>query len=278
MDPGDVVIGPNPGYPPYVRGTRFAEGAYWPYPLRAEHGFLPDLDAIPADVAARAKAMWICYPNSPTGAVASKDSLRRIVDWCRERGILLASDEAYTEIWFGSEAPHSALEFGTRGILAFQSLSKRSAMTGWRVGFVAGDAEAVAVFRKVKTNVDSGTPTFIQDAAVAALSDEVHVAAFREEYRVKRDIVCDGLREAGLPECRPAATLYVWQRVPEGMTSVEFARALLRPEIGIVVTPGSWIALDGTDGNPGEGYVRLALVPSVGDCRRAAEKLARWRG
>jgi LL-diaminopimelate aminotransferase len=277
VDPGDVVIGPNPGYPPYQRGTRFAEGEYVPYRLVPGNGFLPDLDAIPEDVARRAKVLWICYPNSPTGAIAPPAALERIVSWCREREILLASDEAYTEIWFTPDPPHSALEWGTRGVLAFQSLSKRSAMTGWRVGFVAGDAEAVAAFRKVKTNVDSGTPTFIQDAAAAAYADEVHVASFREEYRTKRDIMVEGLVAAGLPECRPDGTLYIWQRVPEGLSSVDFARALLSPEISVVVTPGAWIAVGGPGSNPGEGYVRLALVPSVEDCRAAAGRIARWR-
>ncbi|MCU0725219.1 MAG: aminotransferase class I/II-fold pyridoxal phosphate-dependent enzyme [Planctomycetes bacterium] len=277
VDPGDVVIGPDPGYPPYQRGTRFAEGEYHAYPLTSANGFMPDFDAIPESAARRAKILWICYPNSPTGAVAPPDVLARAVAWCRERNVLLASDEAYTEIYFTPAPPHSALEWGTQGVLVFHSLSKRSAMTGWRVGFVAGDAEAVAAFRKVKTNVDSGTPTFIQDAAAAAYGDEEHVARFREEYRTKRDIMVEALRAAGLPECRPEGTLYIWQRVPDGMSSVEFARALLAPEISVVVTPGAWIAGSGGGANPGEGYVRLALVPSVADCRIAAARLARFR-
>ncbi len=275
VDPGDVVIGPDPGYPPYARGTLFAEGSYYGYPLRRENGFLPELSAIPEDVARRAKVLWICYPNSPTGAVAPASFLREAVEWCRRWGILLASDEAYSEIWFTDEPPHSALEFGTEGVLSVFSLSKRSAMTGYRVGFIAGDAEAVAIFRKVKTNIDSGTPTFVQDAAVAALADEAHVAEFRREYREKRDIIAAGLVAAGLPDCTPPATLYIWQRVPEGMTSEGYAKALLRPDIGIVVTPGSWIASGQGTANPGEGYVRLALVPSVAECRRAAGLFSR---
>jgi LL-diaminopimelate aminotransferase len=273
VNPGDIVLGPNPGYPPYARGTLFAEGEHVPYALSADRGFLPDLTAIPDDVARRARILWICYPNSPTGAVAPLEFLRRAANWCRERDILLASDEAYSEIYFTEEPPHSALECGAEGVLAIFSLSKRSAMTCYRVGWVAGDERAVAIFRKVKTNLDSGTPTFVQDAAVAALSDEEHVAAFRAEYREKRDLMAKAFVDLGLPDCTPEAALYLWQRVPDGMTSVEFAKALLAPEIGIVVTPGPWIAGEVNGVNPGEGFVRLALVPSLDDCRLAAEKI-----
>lgn len=277
VNPGDVVLGPNPGYPPYTRGALFAEGEHIPYPLQAENGFLPDLAAIPEEVTARAKVLWICYPNSPTGALAPMEFLAEAVAWCRARDILLASDEAYSEIYFTKEPPHSALEFGTEGVLAVFSLSKRSAMTCYRVGWVAGDARAIEVFRKVKTNLDSGTPTFVQDAAIAALSDEQHVREFREEYREKRDVMIAAFRELGLVDCTPDATLYIWQRVPEGMTSVDFAKALLAPEVGIVVTPGPWLASEVGGVNPGEGFVRLALVPSLEDCRAAAGKLQSLR-
>ena len=163
-------------------------------------------------------------------------------------------------------------------VLVFNSLSKRSAMTTYRIGWVAGDPDLVALFRKVKTNIDSGTPTFIQDGAVAALADETHVRAFRAEYRRKRDLLCDALVAAGLPDCRPPATIYVWQRAPAGMSAVEFATALLQPEIGIVTTPGPWIADPTADGsNPGEEYVRFALVPAIEATERAAELIRRSR-
>jgi LL-diaminopimelate aminotransferase len=149
-------------------------------------------------------------------------------------------------------------------------------MTCYRVGYLAGDERAVAAYRKLKTNVDSGTPTFIQDAAIAALDDEEHVATFREEYRLKRDLLCGALADAGLPDCTPASALYVWQRLPEGLGSVEFATRLLDPEIAIVTTPGTWLGdeVEGF-GNPGEGHVRFALVPSIEDCERAAERIGR---
>ena len=224
-------------------------------------------------MAKAAKIFWLNYPQNPTGACAPARVFEEAVRFCRDHDILLASDEAYTEIYF-EEAPHSALQFGREGVVIFHSLSKRSAMTGYRVGFVAGDKDAVAVFKKVKTNIDSGTPTFIQDAAIAALSDETHVAQMRDEYRQKRDILCDALTSIGLPRCAPAGTLYVWQRVPQGMTSVTFAKRLLAPETALVTTPGSWIS-DVCDGglNPGEGYVRFALVPSLEETQAAAAKI-----
>jgi LL-diaminopimelate aminotransferase len=149
-------------------------------------------------------------------------------------------------------------------------------MTGYRVGWLAGDSELVGAFKKLKTNVDSGTPTFIQDAACAALSDESHVEELRKLYRKKRDILVGALKEKGLPDCSPKATLYIWQRVPEGHTSVSFAERLLAPDIAIVVTPGSLISEETAEGNPGEGFVRFALVPSIDDCELAAERIRKF--
>jgi LL-diaminopimelate aminotransferase len=278
VDPGDVVLIPSPGYPPYARGTLFAEGRPFFLPIVAENGFLPDLDAVPADVVRQARVLWINYPNSPSGRIALPEFFERVIDFGRRHNVLVASDEAYIDIYFGRESPHSILEYGVEGVLAFFSLSKRSAMTGWRVGFVAGDAAAVQVLRKVKTNIDSGTPQFIQDAAAAALADERHVAEMRAEYLQKRDIICDALASIGLDDCRPESTLYVWQRVPKRMTSADFAMALLAPEIALVVTPGAWISDPTFDGrNPGEGYVRLALVPSLERTREAAQRLKRLK-
>jgi LL-diaminopimelate aminotransferase len=278
LDPGDVAIVPSPGYPPYSRGTLFAGGTPWFYPVCKADGWLPDFKRIPEEVARKARILWVNYPNSPSGALAPLPFYHEAAQWCRGRGIVLASDEAYSEFHFGEERPASALQAGTEGVVSFFSLSKRSYMTGWRVGWVAGDAAAVALFRKVKTNIDSGTPTFIQDAAVAALGDEAHVEAMRREVRARRDVLCAALRGIGLEDCTPAATLYVWQRGPEGMTSAEFAKRLLDPEVALVTTPGAWIGDPLPDGtNPGEGYVRFALVPSLEDTKRAAERLKRLR-
>jgi len=273
VDPGDLVIAPSPGYPPYTRGTLFAEGKTWYYPLLRENGFLPDFSKIPSDVAKAAKIFWINYPQNPTGACAPPKVYDDAIRFCRDNDIILASDEAYSEIYFGA-LPPSALQLESKGVVVFHSLSKRSAMTGYRVGFVAGDPEIVQVFKKVKTNIDSGTPTFIQDAAVAALSDEAHVKEMRDEYRAKRDVLVDALTSIGLENCSPEGTLYVWQRVPQGMSSVDFAKKLLAPEVALVTTPGSWISDVTHDGvNPGEGYVRFALVPSMEETKAAAAKI-----
>ncbi len=280
IDPGDVAICPNPGYPPYYRGTLFAEGTPFPVPMRAEDDFLPDLEReVPADVARRARVVWINYPNSPSGKVAPREYLERCLAFARRHSLVLASDEAYSEIYFTPEPPPSILEVaGPRreGVVAFFSLSKRSAMTGYRVGFVAGDRRAIDVLKKVKTNIDSGTPSFVQDAAEAALADEAHVAEMRDEYRRRRDALCDGLAASGLRRCVPEGTLYVWQRVPDGMTSVAFAKRLLEEDVAVVCTPGAWIGSRTPDGrNPAEGYVRFALVAPLEQTKEAARRIAR---
>ena len=277
VDPGDIVLCPSPGYPPYTRGTLFAEGLPYQLPLRKQNGFRVDFASVPEEVARRAKVLWLNYPNSPSGAVVDEAFYREALAFARPRGIIVASDEAYSEIYFG-QPPLSCLNVAKEGVLVFQSMSKRSAMTGYRVGWVMGDPELVAIFRKTKTNIDSGTPTFLQDAAVAAMGDEEHVEGFRREYRAKRDILCAALVKAGLEDCTPPSTLYVWQRVPKGMSCVQFATFLLQEKLAIVTTPGSWIAEPTAAGeNPGEGYVRFALVPSVEDTRLAAERLAALR-
>jgi len=276
VNPGDEVLVPSPGYPPYARGTEFAGGSAVAYPLSPEAGYLPDPEFLTDERLRRAKMLWINYPNSPSGAVASLDVLTALADRCRANDCLLVSDEAYADIWFTDEPPPSALQAGLEGVLSVFSLSKRSAMTCYRVGWIAGDERALTAYKKLKTNVDSGTPTFVQDAAIAALGDETHVEEFREEYRRKRDLLCAALTDAGLPDCTPESALYIWQRLPAGMSSVEFATRLLDPEIAVVTTPGAWLGdeIEGY-GNPGEGHVRFALVPSIEDCEIAAEKIRR---
>ena len=275
VDPGDVVIVPTPGYPPYTRGTQFAEGEVYYVPLLPENDFLIDVDAIPDSVAERAKVMWLNYPNSPTGVTAGEGFFEQAVEFARENDIIVASDEAYTELYYTDDPPVSALEVARNGVVVFQSLSKRSSMTGYRVGWVCGDERIVKAFQKVKTNIDSGTPDFVQEAAIAALKDEGHVEKNRKDYLHKRDLLADALVSSGLEDCRPDATIYMWQRVPEGYTSVEFATRLLDPEIAVVTTPGAWLSQETEDGlNPGEGYVRFALVPPVEKAEQAAKRIA----
>jgi len=275
INPGDVVIVPTPGYPPYSRGTLFSGGESYFVPITASNGFLPDLDAIPAGIRARAKIIWVNYPNSPSGALAPMDYLAKLVAFGREHDIIIASDEAYIDLYYTDEPAHSVLEIGREGVVAFFSLSKRSAMTCHRVGWVAGDERLISVFKKVKTNIDSGTPTYVQDGAVASLENDQHVREMRRHYHEKRDILCEALVKSGLDDCTPEGTIYVWQKVPEGMSSVEFATALLDPGLAVVTTPGAWISDAAADGsNPGEGYVRFALVPSLEQTREVAERLA----
>ena len=275
LDPGDVVIVPDPGYPPYERGTHFAEGKSFHVPIREENGFLPDLSEIPDEIAKRARIFWLTHPNSPAGSIAPPEFLKEWISFCQRHEIIAASDEAYSEIYFTDEPPHTALEYDRDGVVVFQSLSKRSAMTGCRIGWVAGDERIISLFKKVKTNIDSGTPFFVQDGAVAALSDETHVAEMREEYRQKRDLIVDAFEKAGCPRSEPPATLYVWQRAPEGRTGMELAERLLDPEIRAVTLPGSAICSLSPERNSGENYIRLALVPNLEDTRRVAEAIAK---
>lgn len=274
IDPGDLVLCPTPGYPPYNRGTLFAGGVPWYYPLRMEDGFLPDLDAIPADVTSRARLIWVNYPNSPSGRVAPDGFWPGLLAWASRHDIVVASDEAYTEVWF-DRPPRTILEFGRDGVIVFQSLSKRSNMTCHRVGWVAGDARIVDLFKKLKTNIDSGTATYIQDGAIAALSDEAHVAGMRELYRQKRDLLVPALRDVGCDVFVPEATLYVWPRVPAGMDGLAFAKRLLDPSVAVVCSPGPALGEALTDGtHPGQRHVRFALVPTV---ERVAEAAVRIR-
>ncbi len=274
VNPGDLVLVPSPGYPPYSRGTWFAEGRTWFYPLREDNGFLPDLGAIPKEVAREAKIIWVNYPNSPTGVTPGLDFFEKLYAWTRDNDIILASDEAYSEFFFGDTAPPTAMQAGTHGVVVFNSLSKRSAMTCYRSGWAVGDEEIIKILRKMKTNIDSGTPTFIQDASIAALEDETHVKQAREEYREKRDLLVDALEGIGLRRCVPEGTLYIWQKVPEGMTSMDFATRLTDPKIAIVCAPGPIISDNLEDGsNPGEGFVRFALTPTMKQIAAAASRL-----
>ncbi len=273
LDPGDVVLCPSPGYPPYNRGTLFAGGIPWYYPLTAENGFIPDLDAIPVEVASRARIIWVNYPNSPSGVLPTDDFWPRLIAFAKKYELIIGSDEAYSEVWF-NRRPRSILEFGRDGIIVFQSLSKRSNMTCHRVGWVCGDQRVVALFKKLKTNIDSGTATFIQDGAIAALADEDHVERMRELYRAKRDVLIPALRAVGCVIPDPDATLYLWPRVPEGMDGLTFAKRLLTSEVAVVCTPGPALGEPLADGSsPGLEHVRFALVPSIEDCHRAAQRI-----
>lgn len=274
INEGDYVICPTPGYPPYKTGTIMAGGIPYYLPLLEENNFLIDYESIPENIAQKAKIIWINYPNSPTGALAPREWYEGLIAWAKKYEIIIAADDGCYDAIYFNEKPLSILEIEREGVIVFSSLSKRSNMTCYRIGWVMGDPKIIEIFKKLKTNIDSGTPTFIQDAAIGALTDEVHVEKIRDDYRIKRDIMLEALSSIGLETKESDATFYLWQKVPEGMTSLEFAEKLLHPSIAIVVTPGSWISDTTVDGlNPGEGYVRFALVPTIELVKEAAERL-----
>lgn len=272
---GDGVLVPTPGYPPYYSGAKAAGKTVHPYPLLPEHRFLPDLESIPHEVAKNTKIIWVNYPNNPTTVLATANFFKNLIEFCRSYDIIIASDECYTEM-YQDKVPESILQHAREGVIVFQSLSKRSNMTGWRIGFMAGDADIIRLFLSAKENMDSGCANFIQMAAVAALGDELHVEQMRSEYSEKRTVMRSALAAIGLPDGYSDGTFYIWQPVPDAMSSNEFAARLLEEDIGIVVTPGPALAIPLPDGkNPGEGFVRFALVPTVEQIREAAERLLR---
>jgi succinyldiaminopimelate transaminase len=262
-----LVLSTEPGYPVYDRGALFAGADVERLPLLEENGFLPDLDGIDEETWSRTAIFWINYPNNPTGAVAPLAFFERLGALAAEHDFLLAADEAYTELWF-DEPPHSALEVSDRSHVAvFQTLSKRSSMTGYRSGFVAGSPELIAALRQYRPTVGTAPQEFVQRASVAAWNDEEHVERTREIYRRKREVLLPALSRKGIRVAGSAATMYLWLEVPAGESSEELAAQLL--DQGLIVSPGTFF------GPSGEGYWRLALVPTEAECERAAEILER---
>ena len=261
----DTVVVTEPGYPVPGRGAAFTGARVIELPLREENGFLPDVDAVPDDVWRRTAVTWLNSPNNPTGAVAPLSFLERLAGLARTHGFVLASDEAYSELWF-DEPPPSALQLDDlTGVVAFNTLSKRSSMTGFRSGFVAGGAELVAALKRFRPNVGTAPQEFVQRASVVAWGDENHVARARAAYGRKRTQLLEVLERKGLRDAGGPATMYLWIAVPAGETSEGHAARLL--DHGVLVTPGSYL------GASGEGYVRYALVPTDDECARAAEIL-----
>ena len=269
INPGDLALVPSPAYPVYYITTMFAGGESYFMPLLRENGFLPDLKAIPPDVARRAKLIFINYPNNPTGATAERDFFRRIIDFAREYDLIVCHDAAYTEMGFDGYRPMSFLELpGAKDVgIEFHSLSKTYNMTGWRLGFAVGNAGILGGLGQVKSNIDSGAFNAVQYAGIAALeSDQSCVAEMQKIYQDRRDALIGGLREIGLNPEMPKATFYVWCPIPAKYKSKEFTALLLR-EAGIVTTPGSGF------GEPGEGYIRLALTVSKERIEEAIQRI-----
>ena len=256
VDPGDVVLAPNPGYTVYVTGAIMAGAEAHVMPLTAENRWLPDLDAIPAAVAERARLMWLNYPNNPTAATADREFLERAVDFCRKHDIVLCHDAPYSEIAFDGYQPVTLFEIpGAKDIgLEFHSLSKTYNMTGWRIGWICGRADLVALIGQLKTNIDSGVFQAVQWAAVEALSGgEEETRAACAVYARRHRLVAETLNGLGWRIKPPRATFYVWAPVPDGYDSIGFASHVL-DEVGVNITPGVGF------GTYGEGYFRLSVT------------------
>ncbi len=270
IDPGDISLVPDPAYPVYGVATKFAGGEVYKMPLLEKNGFLPDLDAIPEDVAKRAKLLFLNYPNNPTTAEATEDFYKKAIEFAKKFEILLVSDAPYTEIYYDPEKkPISLMQVeGAKDVaIEFHSLSKTYNMTGWRIGFAVGNRSAIAGLGKVKTNVDSGVFQAIQEAGIEALlGDQGPVEQNRQIYKERREAFIKGLEKLGLDYVKSNATFYLWIKVPEGFTSSEFTKKVLE-EAGVVVTPGVGF------GEYGEGYFRVSLTQETSLLKEAIERI-----
>ena len=274
IEPGDVTLVPDPSYPPFSLGTILAGGEPYFVPLKEEDGFLLDFDAIPNEVADRAKLMWLNYPNNPTGAVAGLDFFERAVHFAQKHDLAVCHDAPYTEVSFdGYQAPSFMQVPAARKVgVEFHSLSKTYDMTGWRIGMAVGNADMVNALFRVKSNLDSGVPQAIQYAAIEALrGPQRHIARNNAILQRRRDRLMQVLDEIGLKARKPRATFYIWARVPPGYTSMDFTTKLL-DEVGIAVTPGTGY------GKEGEGYIRFSLTLSDDRLEEGARRLSSWRG
>jgi len=269
IDPGDVALVPSPGYPVYPVATTFAGGIPYVMPLLKRNGFLPELHAIPHDVARKAKLMFLNSPNNPTSAVATKAFFKQVVDFAREYQIIVCHDAAYSEIYYDGKRPASFLEVeGASDVgIEFHSLSKTFNMTGWRIGFAIGNRQVIAGLGKVKSNLDSGAFQAIQEAGITALeSDDQLTEGIRSIYQERRDVLVPGLQTLGLDVEMPPAAFYVWIGVPKGLTSATFTAHLLE-KTGIVTTPGNGF------GEPGEGYIRMTLTTGKERLAEAVDRM-----
>ena len=269
VDPGDIVLVPSPGYPVYPVGTSFCGGVSHLMPLTKANGFLPDLNAIPKDVARKAKLMWLNSPNNPTSVVMTKDYFKRVVEFAQENQVIVCHDAAYSEIYYDGKPPVSFMEIdGAKDVgVEFHSLSKTYNMTGWRIGFVVGNKDVLAALGKVKSQLDSGVFEAVQAAGITALGlDDSVTDGLRTIYQERRDTLVPGLKSLGLEVDPPPAAFYIWVTVPKGYTSASFTAHLLE-KAGIVTTPGNGF------GAPGEGYIRMTVCTSKERLAEAVERI-----
>jgi LL-diaminopimelate aminotransferase len=269
IDPGDFSLIPDPAYPVYKTGTLFANGFPYIMPLLKENGFLPDLEEIDEDIAQRAKLMFINYPNNPTAAVANKDFFEKVVKFAKKYDILVCHDFAYSEMTFDNYKASSFLEIeGAKDVgIEFHSLSKTYNMTGWRLGFVVGNKEAISALSIIKTNIDSGAFKAIQQAGIEALTGpQDNIEKMNKIYTGRRNVVINGLNKLGWNLKPTKATFYIWVPTLNKMNSMDFANLLLK-KTGIIVTPGIGY------GEYGEGYVRIALTVDEKRLKKAIERI-----
>lgn len=273
LNPGDVSLVPDPGYPVYSASGLIAGGEIHYFPLVAENGFLPNLNAIPEDVLSRAKILWLNYPNNPTGAVASMSFFEQAVNFAKKHKILIAHDAPYTEICFDGYVAPSMLQVpGAKDVVVeFNSLSKTYNMAGWRLGMAVGNPDVIRYLFTYKSQMDTSTFAPIFAAGVTALTgDQTWLAERNEVYKTRRDIVVKGLRESGFSLENPKAAIYVWAHLPEGFTdSSEFCAKLLE-ETGVSMTPGI------VYGQHGEGFVRVSLGTETSRIDEAIQRLVEW--
>jgi LL-diaminopimelate aminotransferase len=272
LDPGDLVLVPNPGYAPYAMGAALAGAEVWAFPLLPERGFLPDLDAIPEKVADRAALMWLNYPNNPTGATADLAFFEQAVDLARRHGLLLCHDAPYCDVTYDGYIAPSMLQVpGAAEVgVEFNSLSKTYNMPGWRLGMAVGNADVLASLAQIKSNIDSGIFRPLQEAAVRAMSAAPGWISKRNAlYQERLEIILDGLKAAGLEAPRPRASLYIWAPVPAGWQSEAFALTVLE-QTGVALAPGVFF------GSAGEGYLRLSLTAPANRIEEAMQRLRRF--
>jgi LL-diaminopimelate aminotransferase len=273
LDPGDTALIPDPGYPVYAIGTNLVGGRPYYLALTEKNNYLPELQRIPAQVAARSKVLWLNYPNNPTGAVAERSFFDQVVDFALRYDIVVCHDGPYTEVGFDGYKPVSFLQAeGAKEVgIEFHSFSKTYNMTGWRIGMAVGNATVIGALKTLKSNIDSGIPQAIQYAAIEALNGPQDcIDEHNALYQRRRDLVVEGLNKIGLKAMSPKASLYVWAKVPDGYNSAEFTADLLE-QVGVVVTPGNGY------GRNGEGYVRLSLTIADANLLKGLSRLAGWR-
>jgi LL-diaminopimelate aminotransferase len=273
IDPGDVALVPDPGYPVYAFGTEMAGGRPYYLPLKEENGFLPDFRGIKDFILEKTRLLWINYPNNPTGAVAGIDFFNRAVEFAKQYNILVCHDGPYTEVAYDGYLPPSFLQAeGARDVgIEFHSLSKTYNMTGWRIGMAVGNATAISALKMFKSNIDSGIPQAIQRMAIDALNGPQNcIGEHNAVYQRRRDLICEVLTNIGLQVTVPKAGLYLWAKVPEGYNSVDFAAELL-DQMGVAVTAGVGY------GHSGEGYVRLSLTIPDASLVKGLSRLSGWR-